>query len=291
MDILGLNIGRELFSDYNLFLIGIALFWTLIASIEDIRKREVENWWTFSLIIFVLAFRAFLSIESWNYWYFAWGLIGLLGGFILANLFYYGRLFAGGDAKLLMALGTILPLSLNWMVNLQLLIVFLLAFLLAGSVYGMLYSLGMMLVHFSNFKKEFSKQFRVYCGLIIIVDSISLILMLLSIYFNFYIGVALFSIIFIAPGLLLYAKTIEEACMIKLVDKNQLTIGDWLYQPLKIGTKKIMPDWEGLSEKQLGLIQNKFKGKVYVKQGLPFVPAFLIAFILLLGIIYFGYLI
>jgi len=288
MDLLGLYISKEIFSNFNLFLIGIGLFWMLVASIQDIRKREVENWWNFSLIIIVLAFRAFLSIETWNYWYFLWGLIGLFGGFILANLFYYGRLFAGGDAKLLMALGTILPLSLDWSINLQILVVFLLSFLLAGAVYGMIYSFGMMLARFKNFRKEFSRQFKEYSKMIIFVEAFSLVLILISAYFNFYLGLALFSIIFLSPILLLYAKAIEEACMIKLVNKHELTIGDWLYKPLKVGNKMIAPNWEGLSEKQLVLIQKKFKGRVFIKQGLPFVPAFLIAFILLLLIIYFG---
>lgn len=288
MDIFGFYIGGGIFSVANLFLIGIGLVWMIIASIQDIRKREVENWWNFSLIIIVLAFRAFLSVETLNYWYFLWGLIGLLGGFILANLFYYGRLFAGGDAKLLMALGTILPLSLDWNINLQILVLFLLAFLFAGSIYGMLYSLGMMFAHFKNFRIEFSRQFKKYSKTVLFTEIVSLILILLFIYFNFYIGIALFTVIFLSPGLLLYARAIEEACMIKLVNKHELTIGDWLYKPLKVANKTIAPNWEGLSEEQLGLIQKKFKGRVFIKQGLPFVPAFLIAFIILLLIIYFG---
>ena len=48
MDILGLYVGKEIFSAPALFMIGIGLFWMVIASIQDIRKREVENWWNFS---------------------------------------------------------------------------------------------------------------------------------------------------------------------------------------------------------------------------------------------------
>ena len=59
-----------------IFMLSIAIIWTIIAVAQDFRKREVANWWNFSLIIFILAFRLFLSIEKGNYWWFLWGLIG-----------------------------------------------------------------------------------------------------------------------------------------------------------------------------------------------------------------------
>lgn len=62
---------------------------------------------------------------------------------------------------------------------------------------------------------------------------------------------------------------------------NQVTIGDWLYEEVKIGKKNIKPYWEGLSEKEVELIRKSNK-KVLIKQGIPFVPGFLIAFILLI---------
>ena len=287
MDLLGFSVTNEIFSIPNLFLIGVGIFWMIVASIQDIRKREVENWWNFSLIIFVLAFRALLSVETWNYWYFLWGIIGLAGGFVLANAFYYGRLFAGGDAKLLMALGTILPLSLSWQTNLNILILFLILFLFAGSIYGLFYSFGMMIFHFNNFQKEFSKQFKKYYQLIIYIELFNLILILICLLTSFYFGLTFCVILFLSPFLLIYARAIEEACMIKLVSKKDLTIGDWLYKPIKIGNKIIKPNWEGLNENELVLINKKLNRKIFIKQGLPFVPSFLIAFILLLLICYY----
>ena len=114
----------EIFSMENMFLIFIAVLWLLIASIQDFRSREVENWWSFGMIAFVLSFRAFVSIESMSFMPFLWGIIGLAIGFAIANAFYYGRMFAGGDAKVLMALGTVIPLSLDWQINLFLALAF-----------------------------------------------------------------------------------------------------------------------------------------------------------------------
>ena len=279
---------EEIFSLANLFMIAVALFWMIIASIQDFKRREVENWWNFSLIAFVLAFRAFLSIENWNYWYFIWGIIGLVAGFILMNAFYYGRMFAGGDAKLLMALGTILPLSLSWKVNLGIFIAFIFLFLIAGAVYGLIYSFVLMAMNYKKFEKEFLWQFREYGKIIYLLEIISLVFIISFWLAKFYLGVALSFILLISPLLLIYAKTIEESCMMIKVDVKNLTIGDWIVNPVKAGKKIIKPNWEGLSERELKLIQKKLKGRVLVKQGIPFVPAFLLAFIIMLYILHYN---
>jgi Flp pilus assembly protein protease CpaA len=272
----------ELFSPINLFLISLAIFWMLISSIQDFKHREVENWWNFSLIILVLAFRAFLSIEHWNYMYFLWGLIGLAVGFLLANLFYYARMFAGGDAKLLMSLGVILPLGTSIQTNLTLLILFLIFFLLAGSLYGLVYSLFLTFTNFKKFTYEFSNQFKKNKRLIILIESSLALVFILFLIFGFYTGLLLLLVLFLAPFLFLYARAVEDSCMEHYVPISKLTIGDWTIHPIKAGKRIIKPNWEGLSENELKLIKRYCKGKVLVKQGIPFVPTFLIAFIVMI---------
>ena len=93
-----------------IFLIILALIFILVATFQDLRMREVANWINFSLIIFALGFRFFWSLFSESgFGFFYQGLIGFGIFFILGNLFYYGRIFAGGDAKLMIAMGAILP--------------------------------------------------------------------------------------------------------------------------------------------------------------------------------------
>jgi len=101
-----------------------------------------------------------------------------------------------------------------------------------------------------------------------------------------YLGAMLSFLGIIAPILLMYAKAVENSCMMKLVRVNDLTIGDWLARTLRVGKRKILPNWEGLSEKELALIQKKYHGRVLVKQGVPFVPVFFIALIVLLLLVY-----
>jgi len=115
-----------------IFLLILAFIWILIATISDIKTTEVPNWLNFSLIIFTLGFRFFYSLFSANNFnFFYQGLIGLGIFFIIENALYYGKMFAGGDAKLMLALGTILPLSINFFTNLEIFLSFL--FLLLAS--------------------------------------------------------------------------------------------------------------------------------------------------------------
>ncbi|MCH7535750.1 MAG: prepilin peptidase [Bacteroidetes bacterium] len=91
------------------FLFGLAFVWAAFATIQDFRKTEIANWLNFSLIAFVLAYRAFYSIFINDFGFFLFGLFGMALFFVLAFAFYYGKIFGGGDAKLLIGLGGILP--------------------------------------------------------------------------------------------------------------------------------------------------------------------------------------
>lgn len=286
-NLFNLNTG-DIFTPANWFLIAVALAWIIIAVIQDFKHREVENWWSFSLMIFALVFRAFLSIENNNYWYFLWGVIGLAIGFGIMNALYYGRIFAGGDAKLLMALGAIIPLSLSWENNLVMFAAFLTLMILSGAIYGLLYSIILALVRFKEFKREFSKQFKKYRAVIYAIYGAGIILLAAMIILNIYLGILLILIILLMIFLFIYARVVEEVNMKKFVNVGELTIGDWLGTPIKVRGRIIKPYWEGLSEEELGFIQKNYKKKVLVKYGIPFTPAFLLGFLLLIWILYGG---
>src|SRR3989338_8918958 len=144
----------------ELFLFALAFIWLAVASFQDIRKREVANWLSFSLILFALAFRAFYALMNNDMWFFLNGLIGLAIFFIIANMLYYGRLFAGGDAKLLMALGAVLPFSGSFFSNMAFLLVFIFLFLAAGSVYSLIYTIFLVSKRKKEFAREIKSQFK-----------------------------------------------------------------------------------------------------------------------------------
>lgn len=260
-----------------IFLFVLALVWIIFATIQDLKKREIANWVNFSLIIFALGFRFFYSLfSSAGFNFFYQGVLGLGIFFLIGNLLYYGRLFAGGDAKLMIALGAVLPFSESFSVNLNIFILFLFAFLIIGAIYSLIISLIISFRNFKRFRREFGKILNKNKKLIYLVMFLGLILMLFGFFetFLFIFGI----LIFILPYFYIYAKAVDEACMIKKIKTGLLREGDWLYKDVGVGKKTIKATWSGLSKKEIRLIQRN-KKFVKIRHGIPFTPVFLISFL------------
>jgi len=274
----------------NLFLIILGLVWIVGAVLQDLKRREVDNLWNFSLIFFALAYRGFVSVFNGDYWFVLNGLIGLGIFFLLANLFYYGRLFAGGDAKLLMALGTILPLSYDWMINVKIFGLFVLLFFTLGAVYALIWSFFVVFANWTRFVREFGMQWKNYKKMFLI----SLIFVILWTVFVFAISQIKFIfiglVVLLFPLLFVFVKSVEESCMVKLVSPKKVTEGDWLYRDIRVSGKKIRSHWEGVSKHHLRMIK-KGRKKILIKQGIPFTVAFLLGFIALLWLIWVGWIV
>lgn len=271
----------------NIFLIVFALIWLVIASVSDLKKREVPNWLSFSFIIFALAFRAFYAVLNSDLWFFVYGLLGFIVFFILAYAFYYARIFAGGDAKLLMGMGVVLPFSNNFITNLLSLTSFIFLLFLVGAVYSLIFSFALAVRNKKTFSKEFYKQAKEQRKWFYISFIPAVLFFILAFFNSILVFLAIIFLLF--PLLYVYAKAVEEACMIKQVSSKEVTVGDWLYREIKIGKRVIKPYWEGLSEKEVALLK-KYNKKILIKQGIPFVPVFLIAFVaFLLGYPYWSF--
>ena len=263
------------------FLIVLTLVWILIAMYKDFKKREIPNWLNFSLLIFALAFRLFYSIFSNDYNYILWGLIGFGVFFVIANIFYYGRLFAGGDAKLMMAIGAVIPFTNSWFDNLLIGFLFVICLLSFGALYSTFYSVGLAFGNMTGFSNDFKKRINKN-KLYILLDFLIFGLFLI---FGFFTGENMLflvgAIIFALPFVYYYTKSVEQSCLVKYTSPNEITVGDWLAKEIKIKGKTILPSWDGLSESEIVLIKKHYKKNVLIKQGIPFSPAFLIAFIVL----------
>jgi len=270
-----------------IFLIVLALVWIVFAVVQDLRNKEVANWVNFSLIIFVLGFRFFscLFLENISFAFFYQGLIGLGIFFVLENLLYYGKMFAGGDAKLMLALGVILPFSESFIVNLKIFELFFVLFLVVGLIYSLGATIFLALKNFKKFKKEFVKQFKDKKKFIYLCLFFALGLMVLSFFESFFFVFGI--MIFILSYFYIFLKAVDESCMIKKINSKKLTEGDWLYKNFKIGGKLVRANWDGLSKKDIKLIQ-KNKKFVLIRQGIAFTPVFLISFLILVCIWFFG---
>ena len=257
-----------------LFLFVLGLIWLIFATIHDFKTKEIPNWLNFSLIAFALSYRAFYSAFNNDWTFFVYGLIAL-GIFVgISFIFYYSRAFAGGDAKLLMGIGVILPLgnfgSYFWAV------IFLFLLFGIGAVYSFLYTL-ILVFRKKGFVYEFKKFFK---GKEIFIYGLSglgflagLILFILN---EIYLSISFFIFGFI-PWIYIYSQVIDRAYMVKLVAPGKLTEGDWLFKDVKVGKQIIKKKVDGLSKEET-VVLKKFGKKVWIREGIPFSISFLLAF-------------
>lgn len=268
-----------------IFLLVLGLVWIIFASVQDLKRREVANWLSFSLIAFALGFRFFYCLFSeGGFSFFYQGLIGLGIFFVIGNVAYYGRIFAGGDAKLMIALGTVLPFSVSFFENFKMFGMFLLIFLFAGALYGAVYSLVLSARNFKNFRKEFVFKLRKNKKMFYICWVAAAVFLAAGIWES--LMFAMGALIFIAPYFYVYATAVEKTCMIKKIRASMLRDGDWLAENVRVGNKMIKASWDGLNSEEIKLIR-KHKKRILVKEGIPFVPVFLISYLVLIIFIKF----
>lgn len=257
------------------FLFAIAFIYTVFATIQDLKQREVANWLSFSLIAFSLAYRAFFSIQTKNVYFLIFGLIGFAMMFLLGNAFYYLKAFAGGDAKLLMGFGIILPYqSYMQAILFPILLVFLL--FLSGAIYSLIYSGFIAVKNKEKIKAEFCKFPKLKKTFVTITTALVPILFIAGFYNAFFFPLAIVSLLPIAFA---YTKSLEK-CMIFLLPPEKLTEGDWLEKEIKINSRTVIKkSVHGLSYRDIQILK-KYKKSAWIKQGIPFVPAFLITLII-----------
>jgi purine-cytosine permease-like protein len=162
---------------------------------------------------------------------------------------------------------------------------FLCLFLFIGAVYGMVVSFYLSIKNHKKIKKEFSKKFNEKKRFFYFNIIIGFIFMLSGFFDSlFFILGFLF---FIFPYFYFYGKAIEEICMVKKINTKYLTEGDWLYKDIKLNKKIIFADWDGLNKKQIKEIQKNYQ-EIKIKQGIAFVPVFLISFLVLISLYFFN---
>jgi Flp pilus assembly protein protease CpaA len=256
------------------FLFYVFLSGIVIATLQDLKRREVDNWLNLFLLVTSFSYIFYHAIFENNPFLISISFVVLITMFILKNLFYYGRVFGGGDAYLLFAMSaffigvTILESILN-------IGIFIILLMISGSVYGIIFSL---VLYFKNFKKiniQIKKNISSY-RLIFLISVLGIIFLIPG-YFN--LVFLPLSILFLTfPFLYVFSKSLENVSMVKTIPVKKLREGDWLYDDQVVDGKTIKSSWEGLSAKEIKLLSRK--KKIKIKEGLPFVPAFLLAFIL-----------
>lgn len=258
------------------FLFGLAFIYVIFATIQDLKTEEVSDWLNFSFVAFALVYRGLYSSLNNELRFFGFGVLGVFVFFALGNLFYYLRVFAGGDAKLLVGFGAVLPFS-SFKEFFLISFGFIFLLFLVGAVYSLIYSLFIVRKRWGKFREEFFNNFKKNIYLL----SLCLIFFVVFIFFldSFLNILFLFSFFVFIPFLYIYIKSLDK-CMVVFLNYDKLREGDWILEDIKLSRGIIRKTVHGLSREDIKKLQ-RAKKNVYIKQGIPFVPAFLISLLIM----------
>jgi len=268
----------------DIILVSIGFAWIIAASIFDIKTREIPDWISFSLIAIGLGIRAIHSLYYWDHHYILYGVIGLAVFFVIGNLMYYTKQWGGGDSKLLMGLGAVFGSYLDvglFNPNLDLPFIVILAFniLVAGAVYGIIYGLVLGIIHRKKVLPLLKKQNKWF---LIIGFLFSLIIFIVGTFMNELILFLVTALVFFLLVLILFfIKAIDKVALIKTVKVESLREGDWLLKDIVKNGKTICScKGLGITMKDVEKLKKAGIKEVVIKDGLPFVPSFLIGMII-----------
>lgn len=272
----------------------VAILGGLIGAIYDLRIREVPNWINYFMIFFGLGGYLIISVLNLSVLPFILSLIVALAFYGLAAAMFYSGQWGGGDAKMLIGFGALLPaypaILKNWFspefsfwpfpVTIFLNIV------LVGGIIGLITILFLISKKPREFWAEFKQQAQAsknWFKAVLLV----LLIPLASLFFGAFVFLASF-LAWVAISFLLVsflaAKSVEKTCMIRAIKPKKLTIGDWLADEVIVSNNVVCkPKGAGLLESEIKkLVALEKTGKlkeVKIKIGLPFVPSFFLGLI------------
>jgi len=264
----------------------------LIGSITDLKTREVPDWVNYGLIFSGLGLN-FLFSAIYSTPHFAINsIVGLLIFFGIAYIMFYAGQWGGGDSKILMGLGAMIGLDIS-LQKPQFLLGFFINALFAGAIYGLLWSIFLVFKNRKRFWKEFKKILSQ--DDIVRVKNFIFVFLVLIFISLFFVKLAYIKIIALSMGFLVittfylwaFVKTIEKSFMYKRVEPSKLTEGDWIVKNIYVdGMYVTGPKDLGVGKAQIRKLAQFYKQKkvrkILIKEGIPFVPSFLMSFVITL---------
>ena len=232
----------------DLIILSIGFLGIIIGSITDIQKREVADFINYFMIFSGLGIRLIYSIYTLEWNYFIFGLLGFGSFLVLAYLMFLTGQWGGGDSKMLMGMGALFatyPESLRTffspnLLGLPFLVSFWINLLLLGAIYGVLWTIGLGIVRFKDFRLAWNERIKMKIPLSqkFEISAFKFVFFLSS--FFLAVGIFLPSLVlrisFIVISimvfsffcLIVFVKSVDKACMYKVVDYSGLVPGDWL---------------------------------------------------------------
>ncbi|MFH1972926.1 MAG: A24 family peptidase [archaeon] len=267
----------------EIILVALSVIVLIIASIYDIKTREVPDNLSIGFIVTALAIRLIHSIVTSEYTYFFYGLIGFAAMFLIGLIMYRTKQWGGADAKLLMGLGAAFatqPFFSNF--NLPFLLILFISIIIIGGVYGFVFGLVIFFKNKKKLGKELNKNLAKNKATRNTFLIITVILVISTLFIPLFEAKAV--IIFFALFLVFYyylvifVKTIENNQFLKQVALSKVTEGDWLAKDVVHKNKVLISKNNPcLTIKDLKLLKKNKINKIWIRIGIPFVPAMTLA--------------
>lgn len=272
-----------------MLVIILSLVILTIAAVWDIKTLEVPDWLNYGGIAAGLLIHSAVSLMEMSYVPILQSVLGLFTGLAIGALMYYTGQWGGGDAKLLMAVGALIgaqgqtgSFGLNFLINLMFM----------GAIWGLLYLITLATIRARKTFRIFRtiRAQRQYSRIQLLSTLTAILMITLAFFFKEFtiplitlalLGYALFYLV-------LLVKSVELTSMHKWVTADKLVEGDWLVHDIyHKGQRVAGPNKTGLKTEELERIKELEKkkkiGKICVKYGIPFTPAFLLTFIVTLA--------
>ena len=257
------------------------------ASYTDLKTTEVPDWLNFGFIGLVLGIRVIFSFSQ-GFTILLSGILGLVVFFIIACGLYYTHQWGGGDSKLLMGMGAAIGITYPFTQSSFQMLWFFLALLFMGALYGLFWMFVIAVrkkdLFINRFQTLLQGNKRAHYG----VSSFSILIVLLSIKIPALLILGIFPMA--AFYLFLFVNSVEKSCFFKRIDPSKLREGDWLAERIIVGKNKVIR--KTLQNSDIALLrelkQKKKLNTVLIKEGIPFIPSFLLAYIVL--IVFSGFL-
>lgn len=262
----------------ELLLLILTVLALLIASYSDLKTKEVPDWLNYGFVFAAVGIRAIYSFQ--NGWSFLiTGLLGLAVAYLLALLFYYTHQWGGGDSKLLMGMGAAIGITYPFNSSSFILLWFLLLLLLSGAVYGLVWLLVVALKRRSCLVPELRSLLGRHKKIHLSIGFASLLLFSGGIF----VSSLLYLLVFMAAlyYLLLFLVAVQYCCFVSERETKVLVEGDWLAEDVVVHGKTIVKK-KTLHKEDIQKLRDKNISSVMIKEGIPFVPSFLIAYLLLI---------
>ena len=264
-----------------------------IGSIQDIRMREVANTLNFSLIAIGMTLGLIYTVYFANIFHLLNAIAGFLVAYIIGIILYETGQWGGGDAKMIWGIGTMLGINLpHTFSTIPPILKFIILSLIVGALYGLIYIIVKGIIHRKEIKEIATKnnelQRNPKIRNLLLFTSIIAIILTIIFPIQLQIRILIYALIVIANltfYLHKFTKIVEQVVLVKEVKIDDLTEGEWIeYIPHQKGGKNVTLtiDRTGITKEEIQQLKNANIKYVIVKNGIPFIPSFLITLIVYL---------